>query len=52
MKDKWILLHKNNCVELWKTPVKYLTCIKIEGIFKFFDNKEEAYNEFKKLVNI
>ena len=32
----------NYYTELWKTPTKYLVCIKYEGLFKFFKKYDDA----------
>jgi hypothetical protein len=50
MYNGWDLLYKYGHIEVWKTPTKYLTCIKYETIFRFFDTLDESINEVKKLM--
>lgn len=35
--------------ELWKTPTKYLVCVRYERIFRFFDNLKDAQQTFEEM---
>lgn len=50
MIDGWKLLYKFDRVEVWKTPTKYLTCSKYDGLFDFFDTLEESVNDVKNIM--
>lgn len=36
-------------LELWKTPTRYLVCVKYESIFRFFDNLQIAQQTFEEM---
>lgn len=36
-------------LELWKTPTRYLVCVKYESIFRFFDNLQIARQTFEEM---
>ena len=50
MNNGWKLLYKFDRIEVWKTPTKYLTCIKYDTIFRFFSTLDESINEVKNLM--
>lgn len=36
-------------LELWKTPTRYLVCVKYESIFRFFDGQQIAQQTFDEM---
>lgn len=50
MIDGWKLLYKFDRIKVWKTPTKYLTCSKYEGLFDLFDTLEESVNDVKNIM--
>lgn len=44
------LLYKYGHIEVWKTPTKYLICIKSDTIFRFFDTLDGSIIEVKDLM--
>lgn len=36
-------------LELWKTPTRYLVCVKYEYIFRFFDSLQIAQQTFEEM---
>lgn len=40
----------NGIYEIWRTPTKYMICSHYNRKFKYFNNKNDAINEFYKLI--
>lgn len=39
----------NNGLELWKTPTKFLVCMKYQKMFKFYETLEMANQEISSI---
>lgn len=43
----WNLILRFKCLEVWKTPTKYLACYPYGRVFFFTDTQEEAIQIIK-----